>query len=55
MLSVAKTIITTVVVRLYNPIVLTELLWGVWQSSDAAVTQPQENSYQVVSNTTIEV
>ena len=28
MSSVAKTIITTVVVNLYYPIVLTELLWG---------------------------
>ena len=33
----------TVVVNFYYPVVLTDLLWGVWQSSNAAITQPHEN------------
>ena len=37
--SVALTVITTVVVYLYYPAVLTDLLWGVWQSSNTAITQ----------------
>ena len=33
----------TVVISLYYSAVLTDLLWGVWQSSNAAITQPHEN------------
>ena len=50
MLSVAKIMITTVVVILYYPIVLTELLWGVWQSSNAAITQPHETNLKKTVN-----
>ena len=46
MLSVANTIITTVVVNLYYLIVIPECLWEVWQSSNAAITQSHETNLE---------
>ena len=42
--------ITTVVVNLYYLAVLTDFMWGVWQSSNAAITQPHETNLKKIIN-----